>query len=131
MAKVILNQREKHFWINCKLKTKEYISNYLNGIAGELGGYGIDLVDDDGNDLSLDGFNFSYAEPGKNFTLGSRVTTSRFLKNMPQVFDKTRYRGVTGTIVRIDRLNDELCFHVFHDDDSTVGIYYPNELTGV
>ena len=66
MAKIILNKQEvKLFRSPGKLgrETRKSIYEAAMQIAGDLGGYGIDLVNEDGKDLSTVEYEFSYSEP--------------------------------------------------------------------
>jgi len=51
MAKIVLDRREYNLYRKDK-KIRKSIINAAMQIAGDLDGYGIDLVDENGNDLS-------------------------------------------------------------------------------
>ncbi len=71
MAKVMLSKSETKIWKEATASDRKDLANAINAIgdainmlAGDLGGYGIDFVDSDGNDLSHptnEELQFSYA----------------------------------------------------------------------
>jgi len=66
MAKITFTNREKMIWLRNENNMRASIANTCNQLAGDLGGYGIDLIDEDGNDLSFHGnddYTFQYACP--------------------------------------------------------------------
>jgi hypothetical protein len=68
MAKIIFTNREKMIWFTNLHNKQTSIADACNQIAGDLGGYGISLVDEDENDLSIfgnDEFIFQYSIPEK------------------------------------------------------------------
>lgn len=66
MAKIVLDKEEVRLFRNPGKLGKEIRMSIYEAamqIAGDLGGYGIDLVDEDGRDLSTAQYDFSYNKP--------------------------------------------------------------------
>ena len=66
MAKIVLDRQEVRMFRYTGKAGKEIRKNIYEAamqIAGELGGYGIDLVDEDGSDLSTIDYDFQYSKP--------------------------------------------------------------------
>lgn len=52
MAKLVLNRREVNLLLRGTHEERETIKDTIHTLAGDLGGHGIAVVDESGNDLS-------------------------------------------------------------------------------
>lgn len=129
MANVVFNARERNLWLNSQDDVRRKISNDINSLAGHLGGWGINLTDSDGNDLSInEEFDFSYCEPPPRFKFGDHIITIDHIETRDFVGPAQAYRtaGKRGIIVG-EEYSHGLCYRIIHDDD-TVAYYDPDEL---
>lgn len=65
MAKIIFNEEERNLFFTPGKEGKEIRKSIYEAamtIAGDLGGRGIDLVDENGRDLSTSLYEFSYSK---------------------------------------------------------------------
>jgi hypothetical protein len=66
MAKIVLDRQEVRLFRKSGKVGKEIRKSLYESamqIAGDLGGWGIDLVDEDGNDLSTEEYEYQYGRP--------------------------------------------------------------------